>query len=174
MSWSNALCNIQMLSLNSLCADSREISWSSAFWKYLVVVSQPHVFFSCLPACAICVCLAASLACLPACLSVHPLAHLPCPYLRASVPACRPACSKLFCLSAWPGHPVYLSVRPSLHPSIRSSHLCVRSLADIFGRQRFWCNWYSAKASITWCDLFRPKFGKQMPNFISPHDVLEL
>ena len=30
------------------------------------------------------------------------------------------------------------------------------------------------EASITWCDLFWPKFGKKMPKFITSHDVLEL
>ena len=29
------------------------------------------------------------------------------------------------------------------------------------------------EASITWCDLFRPKFGQKMPKIISLHDVLE-
>ena len=29
------------------------------------------------------------------------------------------------------------------------------------------------KASITWCDLFWPKFAKKMPKIISLHDVLE-
>ena len=29
------------------------------------------------------------------------------------------------------------------------------------------------EASITWCDLFWPKFGQKMPKSISLHDVLE-
>ena len=29
------------------------------------------------------------------------------------------------------------------------------------------------EASITWCDLFRPKFGQKMPKISSLHDVLE-
>ena len=29
------------------------------------------------------------------------------------------------------------------------------------------------EASITWCDLFQPKFGQKMPKMISLHDVLE-
>ena len=29
------------------------------------------------------------------------------------------------------------------------------------------------EASITWCDLFWPKFGQKMPKIISLHDVLE-
>ena len=29
------------------------------------------------------------------------------------------------------------------------------------------------QASITWCDLFWPKFGQKMPKTISLHDVLE-
>ena len=37
-------------------------------------------------------------------------------------------------------------------------------------------NWGSSlrqEASITWCDLFWPKFGQKMPKIISLHDVLE-
>ena len=29
------------------------------------------------------------------------------------------------------------------------------------------------EASITWCDLFRPKFGQKTPNITTSHDVLE-
>ena len=29
------------------------------------------------------------------------------------------------------------------------------------------------EASITWCDLFRPKFGQKMPKMITSHDVFE-
>ena len=32
---------------------------------------------------------------------------------------------------------------------------------------------YQQDASITWCDLFRPKFGQKTPEMISVHDVWE-
>ena len=32
---------------------------------------------------------------------------------------------------------------------------------------------FRQEASITWCDLFRPRFGQKVPKIISLHDVLE-
>ena len=34
-------------------------------------------------------------------------------------------------------------------------------------------DWNQQEASITWCDLFRPKFAQKCPTFITSHDVLE-
>ena len=64
-----------------------------------------------------------------------------------------------------------------LHPHLRQPNFCVLSHINFPLGSQIGGFWVGAKnrrqASITWCDLFWPKFGQKMPKIITSHDVLE-